>query len=211
MQRADRLGLKVSDEQVNQALNEVAVRNKIKFSDLPAALESQGLNYRDYRDEVRKEMTLQMLRQRDVIARVYVSPREVDQCIAKRKASPGADNEFNLAHILVATPSTASEQQIAERTSRAQGVYERAKNNEDFAQLAITYSDSGTALEGGALGWRKASQLPSFVADIIPTHDRPATSPNRSARRAACTSSRCSKCAAARRRRWSTRCTRGTS
>ena len=169
MQRADRLGIKVSDEQVNAALNDVATRNKIKFSDLPAALESQGINYRDYRDEVRKEMTLQMLRQRDVIARVYVSPREVDQCVAKRKASPNADNEFNLAHILVAVPGTATEKQIAERTSRAQGVYERAKNKEDFAQLAITYSDSGTALEGGALGWRKASQLPSFVADIIPT------------------------------------------
>ncbi len=169
MQRADRLGLKVSDEQINAALNEVAARNKIKFSDLPSALEAQGLNYRDYRDEVRREMTLQMLRQRDVIARVYVSPREVDQCVAKRKASPNADNEFNLAHILVATPGTATEKEIAERTSRAQGVYERARNNEDFAQLAITYSDSGTALEGGALGWRKASQLPSFVADIIPT------------------------------------------
>ena len=169
MQRADRLGLKVSDEQVNAALNDVAARNKIKFSDLPSALEAQGLNYRDYRDEIRREMTLQMLRQRDVIARVYVSPREVDQCVAKRKASPSADNEFNLAHILIATPSTATEKQIAERTSRAQGVHDRAKNNEDFAQLAITYSDSGTALEGGALGWRKASQLPSFVADIIPT------------------------------------------
>ena len=169
MQRADRLGLKVSDEQVNAALNDVAARNKIKFSDLPSALEAQGLNYRDYRDEIRREMTLQMLRQRDVIARVYVSPREVDQCVAKRKASPNADNEFNLAHILIATPSTATEKQIAERTSRAQGVHDRAKNNEDFAQLAITYSDSGTALEGGALGWRKASQLPSFVADIIPT------------------------------------------
>lgn len=169
MQRADRLGIKVSDEQVNAALNDVAARNKIKFSDLPAALESQGLNYRDYRDEVRKEMTLQMLRQRDVIARVYISPREVDQCVAKRKASPSADNEYNLAHILVAIPTTATEKQVAERTARAQGVYERARNNEDFAQLAITYSDSGTALEGGALGWRKASQLPSFVADIIPT------------------------------------------
>jgi len=98
-----------------------------------------------------------------------VSPREVEQCIAKRNAAPGADNEFNLAHILVAIPGTADEKQIAERTSRAQAVYERATKSEDFAQLAITYSDSGTALEGGALGWRKAGQLPSFVADIIPT------------------------------------------
>jgi peptidyl-prolyl cis-trans isomerase SurA len=168
MQRADRLGIRVTDEAVNQTLADVAGRNNIKFSDLPAALESQGIDYRDYRDEVRREMTMQALRQRDVLARVYVSPREVDQCIAKRKASPNADNEFNLAHILVAIPSTADERQVAERTSRAQAIYERAKQNEDFGQLAITYSDSGTALEGGALGWRKASQLPSFVADIIP-------------------------------------------
>jgi peptidyl-prolyl cis-trans isomerase SurA len=168
MQRADRLGLKVSDEMVNNALTEVATRNNIKFSDLPAALEAQGINYRAYRDEIRRDMVLQGLRQRDVIARVYVSPREVEQCIAKRKASPAADNEFNLAHILVSIPGTADEKQIAERTSRAQAVYERASRNEDFGQLAITYSDSGTALEGGALGWRKTGQLPSFVADIIP-------------------------------------------
>jgi peptidyl-prolyl cis-trans isomerase SurA len=168
MQRAERLGIKVSDEMLNQALTEVAARNNIKFSDLPETLERQGINYRDYRDEVRREMTLQGLRQRDVIARVYVSPREIEQCVAKRKASPGVDNEFNLAHILVAIGSAADEKQVAERTSRAQGVYERARKNEDFGQLALTYSDAGTALEGGALGWRKASQLPSFVADIVP-------------------------------------------
>jgi peptidyl-prolyl cis-trans isomerase SurA len=169
MQRAERLGLKASDEMVNNALTDIASRNNMKFSDLPAALEAQGINYRDYRDEVRRDMVLQGLRQRDVIARVYVSPREIDQCVAKRKASPGADNEYNLAHILVSIPGAADEKQIAERTSRAQAVYERATKNEDFGQLAITYSDSGTALEGGALGWRKAGQLPSFVADVIPT------------------------------------------
>jgi peptidyl-prolyl cis-trans isomerase SurA len=168
MQRAERLGLKASDEMVNNALTDIANRNNIKFSDLPAALEAQGINYRDYRDEIRRDMVLQGLRQRDVIARVYVSPREIDQCVAKRKASPGADNEYNLAHILVSIPGAADEKQIAERTSRAQAVYERAAKNEDFGQLAITYSDSGTALEGGALGWRKAGQLPSFVADVIP-------------------------------------------
>ena len=168
IQRADRLGVRIPDEAVNQALTEVAQRNNIRFSDLPAALEAQGVDYRNYRDEVRREMTMQTLRQRDVLARVYVSPREIEQCVAKRKASPAADNEYDLGHILVAIPSTADERQIAERTSRAQAVYERARRNEDFAQLALTYSDSGTALEGGALGWRKASQLPSFVADVIP-------------------------------------------
>jgi len=168
MQRADRLGIKVSDEMVNQALAEVAGRNKIQFSDLPAALEAQGVDYRTYREEVRREMTLNGLRQRDVYSRIYVSPREVEQCYAKRKSSPGDDVEYDLGHILVAVPASATHEQAEERVARAQGVYERARRGEDFAQLAISYSDAGTALEGGALGWRKGDQLPSFAADAIP-------------------------------------------
>jgi peptidyl-prolyl cis-trans isomerase SurA len=168
MQRAERLGIKVSDETVNQALTDVAQRNNIKFGDLPAALEAQGLDYRSYREEVRREMTLNMLRQRDVYSRIYVSPREIDQCFAKRKNSPGDDVEYQLAHILVSVPTSATPEQAEARVARAQGVYERARRGEDFGQLAISYSDAGTALEGGAIGWRKASQLPSFAAEAIP-------------------------------------------
>ena len=168
IQRADRLGIKVSDEMVNQALTEVAGRNQIQFSDLPAALEAQGIDYRAYREDVRQEMTLNMLRQRDVYSRIYVSPREIEQCVVKRKNSPGDDIEYDLAHILVAVPASATPQQAEERVARAQGVYERARRGEDFAQLAISYSDAGTALEGGALGWRKGDQLPSFAAEAIP-------------------------------------------
>lgn len=168
MQRAQRLGLQVSDEMLNQTLTEVAGRNNIKFSDLPAALEAQGIDYRSYREEVRREMILGQLRQRDVYARIYVSPREVEQCVAKRKDSPDSELEYNLGHILVAVPSTADARQVDERVARAQGIYERASRGEDFAQLAVAYSDAGTALEGGQLGWRKGSQLPSFAAEIIP-------------------------------------------
>jgi len=169
IQRADRLGIQITDEMLNTALADVAQRNNIQFSDLPEALEQQGVDYRTYRDEMRKEMTLTALRQRDVYSRIYVSPRELDQCVVKRKASPAENQEYNLAHILVAIPESADTAQVAERTARADGVYERARAGEDFAQLAIAYSDAGTALEGGALGWRKAGQLPSFVADRIPT------------------------------------------
>lgn len=168
MQRATRLGIQVPDEALNEALTEVATRNNVKFSDLPAMLESQGLEYRSYREDVRREMMLNLLRQRDVYSRIYISPREIDQCVARRKTSPADDAEYNLAHILVAVPATATAEQASERASRAQGVYERARRGEDFAQLAISYSDSGTALEGGAVGWRRANQLPSFAADVIP-------------------------------------------
>jgi peptidyl-prolyl cis-trans isomerase SurA len=169
LQRADRAGIKVSDEQLNQTLTEVAARNNVKFSDLPAALEAQGINYRTYREEVRQEMLLGQLRQRDVYSRIYISPREVDQCVAKALAAPEDRLEYDVAHILVAVPATATPQQIEERTARAQGVYERAKRGEDFSDLAVSYSDAGTALDGGKLGWRKVSQLPSIVAEVVPS------------------------------------------
>ena len=169
LQRADRLGIKISDEMLNSALTDVAGRNKMKFSDLPAALEQQGVDYRQYREEMRKEMTLSMLRQRDVYQRIYVSPREIEQCATKSKGAPSVNNEYELAHILVSIPASATPEQVDERTSKAQGIYERASKSEDFAQLAISYSDGGTALEGGSLGWRKSGQLPSFVAERIPT------------------------------------------
>jgi peptidyl-prolyl cis-trans isomerase SurA len=168
MQRADRLGIKITDEMLNTALNDVAARNNMKFSDLPAALEQQGVDYRSYREDVRREMTISMLRQRDVLSRIYVSPREIDQCVAKAQSSPASNQEYDLQHILVAVPASATPEQIEQRTSRAQGIHDRAQKGEDFTQLAISYSDSGTALEGGKLGWRKADQLPSFVAEIIP-------------------------------------------
>jgi len=167
MQRASRLGIQVSDEALNDALTDVAKRNGIQFSDLPAALESQGIDYARYRNDVRQEMTLNQLRQRDVYSRIYVSPREVEQCTAKRKGSLGDEKEYNLAHILVAVPATATPEQAEERTARAQGIYDRSSRGEDFSQLAITYSDAATALEGGALGWRTGSQLPSFAAEAI--------------------------------------------
>jgi peptidyl-prolyl cis-trans isomerase SurA len=168
MQRATRLGIKVSDEQLNQTLTDLAQRNGVKFSDLPAALEQQGVDYRSYREEIRREIMLGQLRQRDVYSRIYVSPREVEQCVAKLKASPEDTREYDIAHILVSVPSSATPQQLEERTARAQGVYERAKRGEDFADLAVAYSDAGTALEGGKLGWRKASQLPSIVSETVP-------------------------------------------
>jgi peptidyl-prolyl cis-trans isomerase SurA len=168
IQRAARLGIQVSDDQLNQALTEIAQRNNVRFSDLPAELERQGIDYRTYRDEVRREITLGQLRQRDVYSRIYVSPREIQQCVAHVKSAPEDTNEYEVAHILVAVPSSATPQQIEERTARAEGVYQRARGGEDFADLAVAYSDAGTALDGGSLGWRKANQLPSVIADVVP-------------------------------------------
>ncbi len=169
MQRADRLGIQVSDEMLNGALADVADRNNISFADLPRELERQGVDYRTYRDEIRKQLTLQLLRQRDVIGRINISPRELDQAMVRQQNAPDLNSEYNVSHILISVPVTASPEQIQARETRAKEVWDKAKGGQDFAQLAVTYSESTTNIEGGSLGWRKGSQLPSIVSDLIAT------------------------------------------
>ena len=166
-QRAAKAGLKVPDETLNSALQDVAQRNGIPLSQLPEALQQQGIDYAAYREDVRKELTLGLLRQRDVLQRIAITPREIDQYLDKEAKMPAADLEYNVSHILIAVPQEATPQQLDEAAKRAQDVYTRAKGGEDFAKLALAYSKSQTALEGGALGWRKGGELPTFLSDTI--------------------------------------------
>src|SRR5450755_3494174 len=112
-QQAKRVGLTVSDEQLNSALQEIAARNKIPFDQLPTALAAQGVDYKQYREGMRREMTLSTLRQRDVIAHINVTPHELDQYLA-RQQNAAANDEFNVSHILLSLPAAATPQQLAE-------------------------------------------------------------------------------------------------
>ena len=168
LQRAERGGIKVPDEMLNDSLKNVAERNNMTLDELPRALEAQGINYAAYRESVRKEMTISLLRQRDVLARIIVTPREIDQYLEKEQQS-GEDREFNVSHILLSLPEAASPGQLEEVEARAKDLVQRARGGEDFAQLAVTYSNSQTALEGGQLGWRKSAQMPTLLADLVST------------------------------------------
>ena len=167
LQRAARVGLRISDEQLNGALNEVAQRNKISLSDLPRALAAQGMDYGSYRENMRKEIALSSLRQRDVLAKINITPRELDQFMERQKKLPSATTEYNVSHILIAVPQDASQTQVDELAKKAQEISDRARGTEDFGRLAVAYSNSQTALEGGALGWRKGPELPTFFAEEI--------------------------------------------
>jgi peptidyl-prolyl cis-trans isomerase SurA len=165
-QHAKRVGLTVSDEQLNSALQEIASRNKIAFDQLPTALSAQGVDYKQYRESMRKELTLNTLRQRDVISHINVSPHELEQFLARQQSS-AANDEFNVSHILLSLPEAATPQQLEEITHKAQDLAARASKGEDFGQLAIANSNSQTALDGGQLGWRKGTQLPQFILDLV--------------------------------------------
>src|SRR5271154_4023131 len=165
-QRAKHVGLTISDEQLNSALQEIAARNKIPFDQLPTALASQGIDYKQYRESMRKELTLNTLRQRDVIAHINVTPHELEQFLA-RQQSAAANDEFNVSHILLSLPAAATPQQLDQITHKAQDLADRAVKGEDFGELAIANSNSQTALDGGQLGWRKGNQLPQFILDLV--------------------------------------------
>jgi peptidyl-prolyl cis-trans isomerase SurA len=166
LEQANHDGITVSDDQLNAALEDVAKRNNIPFADLPTVLAQQGIDYASYREEMRQQLTLGLLRQRDVLQRIVVTPREIDQFLAKQTAQP-SDDEYNVSHILIAVPPNATPEQIAQAQQRADDVYHRASKGEDFGKLAVAYSNSEDALEGGSLGWRKGSELPTFLTSLI--------------------------------------------
>jgi peptidyl-prolyl cis-trans isomerase SurA len=167
LQRADKAGMKIPDEALNNALQEVAQQNHIELSKLPEALSAQGIDYPSYRNSMRKELTLSLLRQRDVLQRISVTPHEIDQYLEKQKSAPSATSEYNVSHILIAVPQAATANELDTASKRADEVYQKAKGGEDFAKLAVAYSNSQDALDGGALNWRKGTELPTFLTDVV--------------------------------------------
>jgi len=167
LQQANHDGITISDDQLNSALQDVATRNKIAFSDLPTVLAQQGIDYATYRDQMRQQLTIGLLRQRDVLQRIAVTPREVDQFMAKQAKQPATNAEYNVSHILIAVPANATPEQITQAQQHADDIYRRASKGEDFGKLAVAYSNSEDALEGGSLGWRQGSELPTFLTNLI--------------------------------------------
>lgn len=166
-QRADRAGISVSDEQVNAALERMAQQQNIPFSQLPEKMAEAGYVYSDFRGGIRKQMAREILQSRDVVQRINISPRELDQFIERQKKSASPNAEYNVSHILVAVAQDASPAEMAAARKKVQDIATRVAAGEPFSQLAVTYSDSQTALEGGSLGWLKGSALPTFLADLV--------------------------------------------
>jgi peptidyl-prolyl cis-trans isomerase SurA len=166
-QRADRAGISVSDEQVNAALERMAQQQNITFSQLPEKMAEAGYVYADFRGGIRKQMAREILQSRDVVQRINISPRELEQFIERQKKSASPNAEYNVSHILVAVAQDASPAEMTAARKKVQDIATRVAAGEPFSQLAVTYSDSQTALEGGSLGWLKGSALPTFLADLV--------------------------------------------
>jgi peptidyl-prolyl cis-trans isomerase SurA len=167
LQRAARIGLQISDQMLNQAIARLAAQQGIAFEDIPAALAADGVEYSAFRSELRDEMTLDQLRRIDVGQRISVSPREIQQCIADLEGNVAINSDYNLSHILISMPESASTTQIDAAKNKADDIYKQLQDGAEFSEMAIRYSDAETSLEGGALGWMKGDQLPTLYTDVV--------------------------------------------
>ncbi len=166
LQNADRIGVKVSDEQLNAAMADMAKRNNLTLSQLPDVLAKQGMDYATVREDTRKQIAIAMLQQKEIRSRINITPRELDQFMERLKKLPNETDEYDVSDILIALPLEATQAQVDAAAKQAQDVY-KLTSTENFAKLAVTYSKAQTALKGGELGWRKGANLPTDLAETI--------------------------------------------
>ena len=164
MQFARETGLKVDDAQLDQAMTRIAANNKLTPQQFRLALEKDGVNYATFREEIRGELTMVRLREREVEGKILVSDGEVDLYLANQ-ASTGANEEYQLAHILLRAPESASPEQLQKLKLRGEQALKRAKEGASFAELAASYSDAPDALQGGDIGLRPLDRLPQLYAE----------------------------------------------
>ncbi len=167
LQRADQIGLSVSDQMLNDSIARMAQQAGIPFDQMPAALAADGIDYADFRRGMREEITLEQLRRIMVGQEIDVSDREIEQCITDLEDNVVVNSSWNLSHILVNLPEGATGSQIDATREKAQNIYQQIMDGGDFGEMAIRYSESDTSLSGGLLGWIEGQQIPSFFVDIL--------------------------------------------
>ncbi len=168
LQRAERVGIRISDETLNVALSNVAQRNNTSLSELPEMLGSEGVDYAAYRAEMRDQLAIEQLRQRDVIGRIGITPKELEEYLERQKGRAFQNQEFKLSQILISVSASATAEQIEAAEQVILDIYKRIQAGESFVEQAIALSDGQKALEGGDLGWRKGDELPTLFAEIVP-------------------------------------------
>ncbi len=166
-QRADAVGIRIDDITLDRAVQNIAGENNMTVSQFRESIERDGIAFQTFRDKVRTELATAQLQRREVDNKVTVSEQEISDLIAKQNLGPGSAQEYRVSHILIAVPEGANPTQIETAQAKAADVRRRAAAGEDFAQLAVTHSNSQQALQGGDLGWRPADQLPTIFADQV--------------------------------------------
>lgn len=169
LQMGQKMGVKITDEQLDQAIANIAKQNNMTMDQMRSRLAYDGLNYSTYRNQIRKEMIISEVRNNEVRRRITVLPQEVDALAKQIGTQNDASTELNLSHILIALPENPTSEQVNDAQRQAESIVEEARNGADFGKLAITYSADQRALKGGQMGWGRIQELPGIFAQALST------------------------------------------
>ena len=167
LQIGERAGIKISDAELNRSLSMVASQNSLDLEQFKENLEASGESYKDLRESVRKEMIIQRVQRGKVGASIEISEQEIENYLNSQEGKLKLAEQYNVQQILLSIKDTDSEDDIKLAEERGSEIIERYKKGESFEKLAAAYSSDQNALEGGKLGWRRASELPTLFSSVV--------------------------------------------
>ena len=167
LQTADRAGIRISDDELNQALASIAYQNQMDLEQFRIALANDGLSWAQMREQVRREFAISRVQQGIMRRRIQITEQEVQNFLATELGETVTSDEYRLGHILLDFTSDSTPDTIRDTKAQAESLLERLNAGEDFGSLAIEFSKDQNALNGGDMGWRKPAQLPSIFSDLV--------------------------------------------
>ena len=167
MQYARQTGLRVPDAELDSAIERIAAENKMKSGELRLAVEQSGVPFDKFREDIRSEILITRLREREVEGRINVTDAEIQSFLRTQEAQAERVDEYKLSHILVSVPEQATPEELKLRHGRAETALTQIKQGIDFRQAAASYSDAPDALQGGDMGWRPAGRLPGIFLQAL--------------------------------------------
>ena len=167
LQQAAQLGIQIDDINLNRMIDSMAKQNNLSLSELRATLAQEGIEFADFRTQTRNELIVQELQKRMVADKVNVTSQEIKQFLDSNIQKGQGGTEYHLLHILIATPESASPEDIQASTNKADDIYQQLQDGADFEQVAMRESHGSNALKGGDLGKRKANELPELFLQAI--------------------------------------------
>jgi peptidyl-prolyl cis-trans isomerase SurA len=167
LQMGQRAGVRIDDEQLTNAIESIARQNGMDFFEFQRALAQDGIDYRDFREDVRREMVIARVQRGAVGQRVQVTGEEIRAFLESPLGQQVISDEYRVGHILLAVPENASDAVEERAAAEAEEIYRRLVDGADFREMAVAHSASARALEGGDLGWRPAGELPSLFAERV--------------------------------------------
>lgn len=167
LQLAAQTGLKVDDSQLDKTIERIAEQNKLSVDQFKTMLEKDGISMRKFREDIRNEITISRLREREVDNKLNISEGEVDNYLTTQASRGEEQDEFEVSHIMIRTPEDASPEDLEKAKKKTQEALKQLADGKTFAQVSAEFSDAPNALEGGALGWKNGSQMPTLFLDVL--------------------------------------------